>query len=157
MWWSTSRTMNYRMSCCSNGNATIIGITSLTYNRMYTVNWFWIGTKWCKQISLWQLWVAPLDRCNFTALFVSHEDEKFTNKGDIIETFHTLRTGVCTYHNYKKLICLRFAMYTNNDVMEGLNNTNSKQFSANIPSVCTALKNVYPEIWLQCVVRSLLY
>jgi len=70
---------------------------------------------------------------------------------------HTVRTGACTCHNYETLSGLRFAMYTNNDVMAGLNNTNSKQASADIPSVRTALKHVYSEIWVECVVRSPLY
>mmetsp|Transcript_31008 Transcript_31008/g.41381 ORF Transcript_31008/g.41381 Transcript_31008/m.41381 type:complete len:179 (-) Transcript_31008:359-895(-) len=60
----------------------------------------------------------------------------------------SVRTGASTIHNYETLSGLRFAMYTNNDV--------TKKYPG-ATSVRDALRHIYTEIWMECVVRSPLY
>lgn len=68
---------------------------------------------------------------------------------------HSIRTGTSTVHNYDTLSGLRFALYTSNDVPHTAPSTNSSPLLS--PSVSEALRYIYAEIWVECVVRSPLY
>lgn len=57
---------------------------------------------------------------------------------------HSVRTSAGTLHNYETISGMRFALYTNNNT-EGS------------PSIRTALKYIYTELWVELVVRSPLY
>lgn len=65
---------------------------------------------------------------------------------------HSVKTGSGTLHNYETLSGLRFAMYTDNDTK-----TITKWGSSDAPSVREALRHIYIEIWVECVIRSPLY
>jgi len=58
---------------------------------------------------------------------------------------HSVRTGAGTLHNFETISGIRFALYTSNT---------SDQSQAAIRS---ALKHIYTNIWVDCVVRSPLY
>jgi len=71
------------------------------------------------------------------------------------KSLHSIRTGTSTVHNYDTLSGLRFALYTSNDVPHTAPSTNSSPLLS--PSVSEALRYIYAEIWVECVVRSPLY
>ena len=67
---------------------------------------------------------------------------------------HSVKTGAGTLHYYEAISGLRIALYTNNNptmITGGRNLDNSKA------SFQTALKHIYSELWVDCVVRSPLY
>eukprot|EP00545_Synedropsis_sp_CCMP1620_P012728 CAMPEP_0119009340 /NCGR_PEP_ID=MMETSP1176-20130426/4298_1 /TAXON_ID=265551 /ORGANISM="Synedropsis recta cf, Strain CCMP1620" /LENGTH=156 /DNA_ID=CAMNT_0006961837 /DNA_START=72 /DNA_END=542 /DNA_ORIENTATION=- len=66
--------------------------------------------------------------------------------GDIKDAgLHSVRTGAGTLHNYETTSGLRFALYTTN--ISTSQNT----------SIRGALKHVYTDLWVECVIRSPLY
>jgi hypothetical protein len=58
-----------------------------------------------------------------------------------------VRTGAGTLHCYETISGLRIALYTNNNPV----------MTATSKTIQTALKHIYSEIWVECVVRSPLY
>lgn len=68
---------------------------------------------------------------------------------------HSVKTGAGTLHCYETVSGLRIALFTNNNPIKGTlprgAGDNSKL------SFQTALKHIYSEIWVDCVVRSPLY
>ncbi|KAI2510021.1 Sybindin-like family [Fragilaria crotonensis] len=58
---------------------------------------------------------------------------------------HSVHTGAGTLHNYETVSGLRFALYT------------TKMPAAQNASIRGALKHIYTELWIDCVVRSPLY
>ena len=58
---------------------------------------------------------------------------------------HSVKTAAGTLHNYETISGMRIALYTDN------NNTDAS------PSIRTALKYIYTELWVDLVLRSPLY
>jgi Sybindin-like family len=56
-----------------------------------------------------------------------------------------MNTGAGTLHNYETTSGLRFALYT------------TKMTAAQNALIRQALKHIYTELWIECVVRSPLY
>lgn len=68
----------------------------------------------------------------------------------------SVKTGAGTLHCYETLSGLRIALYTNNNPI--MNTIGARQGGDNSrTSFQTALKHIYSEIWVECVVRSPLY
>ena len=68
---------------------------------------------------------------------------------------HSVKTGAGTLHCYETISGLRIAMYTNNNPI--INTISSRGGDILKTSFQTALKHIYSEIWVECVVRSPLY
>ncbi|KAL3785292.1 hypothetical protein ACHAWO_005091 [Cyclotella atomus] len=69
---------------------------------------------------------------------------------------HSVKTGANTLHCYETLSGLRIALYTNNNPT--MNAVGSRAGVENSrTSFQAALKHIYSEIWVECVVRSPLY
>jgi hypothetical protein len=58
---------------------------------------------------------------------------------------HSIKTAAGTLHNYETISGMRIALYTDN------NNIDAS------PSIRTALKYIYTELWVELVLRSPLY
>lgn len=58
---------------------------------------------------------------------------------------HSVKTAAGTLHNYETISGMRIALYTDNKSTEAS------------PSIRTALKYIYTELWVELVVRSPLY
>jgi hypothetical protein len=70
---------------------------------------------------------------------------------------HSVKTGTGTLHCYETISGLRIALYTNNNpVMNTLPRAAGGEVNTKT-SFQTALKHIYSEIWVECVVRSPLY
>ncbi len=70
---------------------------------------------------------------------------------------HSVKTGAGSLHCYETISGLRIALYTNNNPVK---NTLPRAAGGEInakTSFQTALKHIYSEIWVECVVRSPLY
>lgn len=69
---------------------------------------------------------------------------------------HSVKTGANTLHCYETLSGLRIALYTDNNPT--MNAVGSRAGVENArTSFQAALKHIYSEIWVECVVRSPLY
>jgi hypothetical protein len=67
-----------------------------------------------------------------------------------------VKTGACTLHCYETISGLRLALYTNNNPT--MNAVGSRAGVENArTSFQAALKHIYSELWVECVVRSPLY
>lgn len=70
---------------------------------------------------------------------------------------HSVKTGAGSLHYFETISGLRIALFTNNNPVmntigsRGAGGDNSKT------SFQTALKHIYSELWVECVVRSPLY
>ncbi|KAL7519294.1 hypothetical protein ACHAWX_004077 [Stephanocyclus meneghinianus] len=78
-----------------------------------------------------------------------------TPEGEI-PALHSVKTGACTLHCYETISGLRIALYTNNNPT--MNAIGSRAGVENArTSFQAALKHIYSELWVECVVRSPLY
>jgi hypothetical protein len=69
-----------------------------------------------------------------------------------------VKTGAGTLHCYETISGLRIALYTNNNpVMTPTPGARIAGGESNSKTIQTALKHIYSEIWVECVVRSPLY
>lgn len=59
-----------------------------------------------------------------------------------------MKTGASTLHNYETASGLRFALYTTN---------NTKDYGTAGPTIRSALRHIYTDIWVESVIRSPLY
>ena len=72
-------------------------------------------------------------------------------------SLHSVKTGAGTLHCYETLSGIRIALYTNNKPIMTMLGGRSKGEHPKDTSFQTALKYIYSEIWVECVVRSPLY
>ncbi|KAL3815442.1 hypothetical protein ACHAXA_009187, partial [Cyclostephanos tholiformis] len=73
---------------------------------------------------------------------------------------HSVKTGAGTLHCYETISGLRIALYTNNNPVMNTLPGGARAAGGEINSKTsfqTALKHIYSEIWVECVVRSPLY
>ena len=71
---------------------------------------------------------------------------------------HAVKTGAGTLHNYETISGIRFAIYTSNDITaSGGTRGGRGADTAASTSVREALRYVYTDIWVECVVKSPLY
>ncbi|EJK46289.1 hypothetical protein THAOC_35048 [Thalassiosira oceanica] len=74
----------------------------------------------------------------------------------LVPALNSVRTGAGTCHCYETISGLRIALYTNNNpVMNKIGDRAAGVTSKT--SFQTALKHIYSELWVECVVRSPLY
>jgi hypothetical protein len=66
----------------------------------------------------------------------------------VISGLHSIRTGAGTLHSYETTSGLRFALYTWN--------SGDINYQTNA-SIRAALKHIYTNLWVDCVIRSPLY
>eukprot|EP00571_Detonula_confervacea_P003619 CAMPEP_0172316036 /NCGR_PEP_ID=MMETSP1058-20130122/27043_1 /TAXON_ID=83371 /ORGANISM="Detonula confervacea, Strain CCMP 353" /LENGTH=177 /DNA_ID=CAMNT_0013030255 /DNA_START=75 /DNA_END=608 /DNA_ORIENTATION=- len=72
------------------------------------------------------------------------------------QALHSVKTGAGSLHCYETISGLRIALFTNNNpIMNTIGARGGGDSSKT--SFQTALKHVYSEIWVECVVRSPLY
>jgi len=88
----------------------------------------------------------------------NESDDNQTGEDEVVQSnnpiaLHSVRTGASTLHNYETLSGLRFAMYTDNNT--GSSAKNSSQHGNN--TIRDALRHIYTDIWVECVIRSPLY
>lgn len=102
-------------------------------------------------------------------------NEQIVQPGNPI-ALHSVRTGASTLHNYETISGLRFAMYTDNNIKIGStkqqqNQQQQQQWGSNNNSshptdmssnssnnaIRDALRHIYTDIWVDCVIRSPLY
>jgi len=69
----------------------------------------------------------------------------------------SVRTGAGTLHCYETVSGLRIALYTNNNPIMNTIGARGPGGDSSKTSFQTALKHIYSEIWVECVVRSPLY
>ncbi|KAL7452553.1 hypothetical protein ACHAWC_004292 [Mediolabrus comicus] len=77
-----------------------------------------------------------------------------TPEGDD-SSLHSVKTGAGTLHCYETISGIRIALYTNNNPI--MNTLGARNKGEQPTSFQTALKYIYSEIWVECVVRSPLY
>ncbi|KAL7433625.1 hypothetical protein ACHAXM_003636 [Skeletonema potamos] len=68
---------------------------------------------------------------------------------------HSVKTGAGTLHCYETISGIRIALYTNNNPI--MNVLGARKGEQRDTSFQGALKYIYSEIWVECVVRSPLY
>mmetsp|Transcript_3263 Transcript_3263/g.7162 ORF Transcript_3263/g.7162 Transcript_3263/m.7162 type:complete len:173 (-) Transcript_3263:1756-2274(-) len=66
----------------------------------------------------------------------------------------SVKTGAGTLHCYETISGLRIALYTNNNPNMG---STARNLDTSKTSFQNALKHIYSELWVDCVVRSPLY
>ena len=66
----------------------------------------------------------------------------------VLSGLHSIRTGAGTLHNFETTSGLRFALYTSN--------SGDIHYQTNA-SIRAALKHIYTNLWVDCVIRSPLY
>ncbi len=72
-----------------------------------------------------------------------------------VPSVHSVKTGAGTLHCYETISGIRIALYTNNNpIMTTLGARKGEQRDTSFQG---ALKYIYSEIWVECVVRSPLY
>mmetsp|Transcript_25238 Transcript_25238/g.39634 ORF Transcript_25238/g.39634 Transcript_25238/m.39634 type:complete len:184 (+) Transcript_25238:100-651(+) len=71
-------------------------------------------------------------------------------------SLHSVKTGAGTLHCYETLSGIRIALYTNNKPIMTMLGARKGEHQKDT-SFQTALKYIYSEIWVECVVRSPLY
>jgi len=69
----------------------------------------------------------------------------------------SVRTGAGTLHCFETISGLRIAMYTNNNPIMNTIGARAPGADNTKTSFQTALKYIYSDIWVECVVRSPLY
>jgi len=94
-------------------------------------------------------------------------DDNIKNEEEVVQSsnpiaLHSVRTGASTLHNYETLSGLRFAMYTDHDTGSSSSTSHNKNYSShgnnsNNNAIRDALRHVYTDIWVECVIRSPLY
>jgi hypothetical protein len=78
-------------------------------------------------------------------------------------SLHSVKTGAGTLHCYETISGIRIALYVNNNPMMNTLGTpavmarKGESTQQNNTSFQAALKYIYSEIWVECVVRSPLY
>ncbi|KAL9190722.1 hypothetical protein ACHAXT_000428 [Thalassiosira profunda] len=72
-------------------------------------------------------------------------------------SLHSVKTGAGTLHCYETISGLRIALYTNNNPIMNTIGARATGADASRTAFQTALKHIYSEIWVDCVVRSPLY
>ncbi len=79
----------------------------------------------------------------------SSRNRSSLNRHHLVESLalQAVKTGAGTLHCYETISGLRIALYTNNNPV----------MTATSKTIQTALKHIYSEIWVECVVRSPLY
>lgn len=78
-----------------------------------------------------------------------------TPEGEQSPSLHSVKTGAGTLHCYETISGIRIALYTNNNPV--MNTLGARNKGEQPTSFQTALKYIYSEIWVECVVRSPLY
>ena len=79
------------------------------------------------------------------------------NKQQYIVALHSVKTGAGTLHCYETISGLRIALYTNNNPIMNTIGARGAGGDRSKTSFQTALKYIYSELWVECVVRSPLY
>ena len=74
-----------------------------------------------------------------------------------MQALHSVRTGAGTLHCFETISGLRIALYTNNNPIMNTIGARAPGADTTKTSFQTALKYIYSEIWVECVVRSPLY
>jgi len=74
-----------------------------------------------------------------------------------IAALHSVKTGAGTLHCYETISGLRIALYTNNNPIMNTIGARGAGGDRSKTSFQTALKYIYSELWVECVVRSPLY
>lgn len=91
----------------------------------------------------------------FGMLFSVRELVGFLTPEGESPALHSVKTGAGTLHCYETISGLRIALYTNNNPV--MNTIGARGGDNSKASFQTALKHIYSEIWVECVVRSPLY
>ena len=78
-----------------------------------------------------------------------------TPEGEMSPSLNSVKTGAGTLHCYETISGIRIALYTNNNPI--MNTLGARNKGEQPTSFQTALKYIYSEIWVECVVRSPLY
>mmetsp|Transcript_21889 Transcript_21889/g.51627 ORF Transcript_21889/g.51627 Transcript_21889/m.51627 type:complete len:179 (-) Transcript_21889:4382-4918(-) len=100
--------------------------------------------------------VAEQRKLIFGMLFSLRELIGSLTPEDSSSALNSVRTGAGTCHCYETISGLRIALYTNNNpVMNKIGDRAAGVTSKT--SFQTALKHIYSELWVECVVRSPLY
>lgn len=74
-----------------------------------------------------------------------------------MQALQSVRTGAGTLHCFETISGLRIALYTNNNPIMNTIGARAPGADTTKTSFQTALKYIYSEIWVECVVRSPLY
>lgn len=73
------------------------------------------------------------------------------------QALQSVKTGAGTLHCYETISGLRMALFTNNNPIMNTIGARGGGVDSSKTSFQTALKHIYSEIWVECVVRSPLY
>ena len=80
-----------------------------------------------------------------------------TPDGQGSPALQSVKTGAGTLHCYETISGLRIALYTNNNPIMNTIGARGGGVDPSKTAFQTALKHIYSDIWVECVVRSPLY
>lgn len=110
--------------------------------------------RWKSQLNQDAEQLSEQRKLIFGMLFSLRELVGSLTPGGESQELHSVKTGAGTLHCYETISGLRIALYTNNNpIMKtiGSRGTSGKT------DFQSALKHIYSELWVECVVRSPLY